>query len=149
MISRFILKRIIIILLLLPPLFINAGSKNIIAVIGTGYVGLVSGACLAELGNPVICADVDSQKINNLKKGIMPIYEQGLSEIVSRNVEAGRLTFTDNVDEAVDVADIIFIAVGTPMGEDGSADLSYVDAVVRTIAHNITSFKIIVTKSTV
>lgn len=136
-------------LLLLPPLFVKAHSDKIVTIIGTGYVGLVSGACLADLGNPVICADIDSRKIELLQKGIMPIYESGLSEIVERNVDAGRLMFTDNVTEAIQLGDIIFIAVGTPMGDDGSANLSYIYGVVRMIAENINSYKIIVTKSTV
>jgi len=135
--------------LLLPSFFAQAQSDKVITIIGTGYVGLVSGACLAEIGNSVICADIDSKKIEMLHKGIMPIYEIGLSEIVERNVDAGRLMFTDNVAEAITTADIIFIAVGTPMGDDGSANLSYIDSVVRMIAENISSYKIIVTKSTV
>src|SRR5438445_5554111 len=136
-------------LMLLPTLFMNAQSDKVVAVIGTGYVGLVSGACIADIGNPVICADVDSAKIELLNNGIMPIYEVGLSDLVERNVDAGRLMFTDNVAQAIAQGDIIFIAVGTPMGEDGSANLSYIDGVVRMIAENITSYKIIVTKSTV
>ena len=133
--------------------FITVLSSSLYAhtvtVIGTGYVGLVSGACIAELDNLVICADIDSKKIDLLRKGIMPIYELGLNEIIERNVDAGRLLFTDDVAHAITMGDIIFIAVGTPMGEDGSADLSYIDAVIRTIAENINSYKIIVTKSTV
>lgn len=136
-------------LLLLLPLLVKAESDKIITIIGTGYVGLVSGAGLAEMGNSVICADIDSRKIDMLHNGIMPIYEIGLAELVERNVEAGRLMFTDNVAYAISQADIIFIAVGTPMGEDGSANLSYIDGVVRMIAENINSYKIIVTKSTV
>jgi UDPglucose 6-dehydrogenase len=124
-------------------------SDRIVTIIGTGYVGLVSGACLAEIGNSVICADIDSRKIEMLQNGIMPIYEVGLNEVVERNVDAGRLLFTDNVAEAIMLGDIIFIAVGTPMGEDGSANLSYIDSVVRMIAENMDSYKIIVTKSTV
>lgn len=128
---------------------LHAHSDKTVAVIGTGYVGLVSGACIADFGNSVICADIDSKKIDLLRKGTMPIYELGLDEIVERNVEAGRLLFTDDVARAIAVGDIIFIAVGTPMGDDGSADLSYIDAVVAAIAENISSYKIIVTKSTV
>jgi UDPglucose 6-dehydrogenase len=134
---------------LLLPLFIYAQNNRLITVIGTGYVGLVSGACLAEIGNHVICADIDTSKIRLLRNGKMPIYEVGLSEIVARNVEAERLTFTDDVEEAIAAADILIIAVDTPMGEDGSADLSYVNSVVKMIAHNMTTYKIIVTKSTV
>lgn len=136
-------------LLLLSSLCTYAHKTPLITVIGTGYVGLVSGACLAEIGNSVICADIDSAKINSLKNGIMPIYELGLAEIVTHNVAQGRLTFTDDVARAVAVADIIFIAVGTPMADDGKADLSYIDSAVATIAQNINSYKIIVTKSTV
>lgn len=128
---------------------INAHSDKVISVIGTGYVGLVSGACLADIGNSVICADIDTNKINLLRAGIMPIYELGLEELVERNVEIERLIFTDNVAQAITMADIIFIAVGTPMGDDGSADLSYINDVIKMIAENITSHKIIVTKSTV
>lgn len=135
--------------LLLSYFVAHAQSDKIVTIIGTGYVGLVSGACLAEIGNSVICADIDSRKIELLHKGIMPIYEVGLSEIVERNVDAGRLMFTDNVAEAIATADIIFIAVGTPMGDDGSANLSYIDGVVRMIAENMSSYKIVVTKSTV
>ena len=149
MLSSFQSKKFILGLLLLPPLFAQANSEKIISIIGTGYVGLVSGACLAELDNSIICADVDTRKIDLLKNGIMPIYEPGLSEVVERNVSAGRLTFTDDVDDAIAVADVVFIAVGTPMGEDGSADLSYIFSVVEAIARNINSYKIIVTKSTV
>jgi UDPglucose 6-dehydrogenase len=136
-------------LLLLSSLCVHAHKTPLITVIGTGYVGLVSGACLAEIGNSVICADIDSSKINSLKNGIMPIYELGLTEIVMHNVTQGRLTFTDDVASAITAADIIFIAVGTPMADDGKADLSYIDDVIETIAENINSYKIIVTKSTV
>src|SRR5579863_774782 len=142
-------KNFILGLLLLPPLFVNAQSDKVVTIIGTGYVGLVSGACLAEIGNSVICADVNSKKIELLHNGIMPIYELGLSELVERNVDAQRLIFTDNVAEAIASGDIIFIAVGTPMRADGSANLSYIDAVIRMIAENISSYKVIVTKSTV
>ena len=142
-------KDVILGLLLLPPLLVNAQTDKVVSIIGTGYVGLVSGACLAEIGNSVICADIDSKKIDMLQNGVMPIYEMGLSELVERNVDAERLMFTDNVPEAIAMGDIIFIAVGTPMGDDGSANLSYIDGVVRMIAENINSYKIIVTKSTV
>ena len=149
MLSFAILRNCFFGLLLLPPLFLNAQNDKIITIIGTGYVGLVSGACLAEIGNSVICADIDSKKIDLLRKGTMPIYELGLEELVSRNVETERLLFTENVAEAIMMSDIIFIAVGTPMGDDGSADLSYINEAVRMIAENINSYKIIVTKSTV
>lgn len=142
-------KDMIIVLLLLSPLLVKAQSDKVVTIIGTGYVGLVSGACLAEIGNSVICADIDSKKIELLHDGIMPIYEIGLRELVESNVDAGRLMFTDNVPEAIAQGDIIFIAVGTPMGDDGSANLSYIDGVVRMIAENINAYKIIVTKSTV
>ena len=136
-------------LLLSYSLIVYPESKKTITIIGTGYVGLVSGACLAEIGNSVICADIDVSKIMNLQQGIIPIHEQGLNEIIAKNVEAGRLTFTHNINDAIHYGDIIFIAVGTPMGEDGSANLSYIDDVVKTIANTISSYKIIVTKSTV
>ena len=126
-----------------------AHSDKTVTIIGTGYVGLVSGACLAEIGNSVVCADIDSKKIDLLRNGVMPIYEPGLGEVVERNVDAGRLIFTDDVPNAIAMGDIIFIAVGTPMGDDGSADLSYIYSVIGAIAENITSYKIIVTKSTV
>lgn len=134
---------------LLLSIVMDAQNDKIVTIIGTGYVGLVSGACLAEIGNSVICADIDTQKIAMLHNGIMPIYEVGLSDVVERNVDAGRLMFTDNVADAIAQGDIIFIAVGTPMGEDGSANLSYIDSVVKMIAENMDSYKIIVTKSTV
>lgn len=134
---------------LLSSLSLVHASDKIIAIIGTGYVGLVSGAGLADFHNRVICADVDANKINGLIGGVMPIYEPGLKEVVDRNVRAGRLTFTSDVAQAIRDADVVFIAVGTPMDDDGSADLSYIDAVVETIAHNMNTYKIIVTKSTV
>lgn len=143
------MKNSFLVCLLFSLSLIGAPSDKVIAVIGTGYVGLVSGACLADIGNSVICADIDTKKINMLRAGIMPIYELGLEELVERNVEIERLIFTDNVSQAITMADIIFIAVGTPMGDDGSADLSYIYDVVRMIAENISSPKIIVTKSTV
>lgn len=143
------LRKVFMVQLLVLSSVIHAQSDRIVTIIGTGYVGLVSGACLAEIGNSVICADIDSLKIEMLNNGIMPIYEAGLNEVVERNVDAGRLMFTDNVAEAITLGDIIFIAVGTPMGDDGSANLSYIDSVVRMIAENMDSYKIIVTKSTV
>src|SRR5215472_8878863 len=97
-----------------------------IVVVGTGYVGLVTGACLAEIGTEVICVDVNEEKINNLQNNILPIYEPGLDTIVERNFKKGRLRFSVNLEEAISGAQIVFIAVGTPPGEDGSADLQYV-----------------------
>lgn len=120
-----------------------------IAVIGTGYVGLVTGTCFSEVGIDVICIDVDQKKIDNLKKGIMPIYEPGLEEMVLRNVEKGRLQFSTSLSESIKGCDVAFIAVGTPPGEDGSADLKYVLAVAREIGQNIDEFCVVVTKSTV
>jgi UDPglucose 6-dehydrogenase len=120
-----------------------------IAVIGTGYVGLVVGTCFAETGNRVICVDVDENKIRRLKNGEIPIYEPGLEELISRNVEEGRLRFSTEVAESVKDAKVCFIAVGTPPDEDGSADLRYVLAVARAIAENLNGYKVVVTKSTV
>lgn len=120
-----------------------------ITVIGTGYIGLVTGTCLAEVGNRVICVDVDENKINNLKNGIIPIYEPGLDDLVVRNYKNNRLDFTTRMDEAVQKSDILFIAVGTPPGEDGSADLQYVLAVARDIGRYMNEYKVVVQKSTV
>jgi UDPglucose 6-dehydrogenase len=120
-----------------------------ITVIGTGYVGLVTGTCLAEVGNEVLCLDVDPRKIEILKSGGIPIYEPGLEDMVKRNVAAGRLFFTTDVEESVHFGDIQFIAVGTPPDEDGSADLQYVVAAARNIAKHMTGFKLVVDKSTV
>ncbi|MFN5919943.1 MAG: UDP-glucose dehydrogenase family protein, partial [Bacteroidota bacterium] len=120
-----------------------------IAVVGTGYVGLVTGTCLAEVGIDVICIDIDSQKIENLKKGILPIYEPGLEELVTRNTDAKRLHFSTSLAESIKGCDIAFIAVGTPPGEDGSADLKYVLAVAREIGESIDNYIVVVTKSTV
>ena len=119
-----------------------------IAIIGSGYVGLVSGACFSEMGNQVICVDIDEQRIDNLKKGIIPIYEPGLDNLVKRNYKK-RLNFTTSISSALKVSDIIFIAVGTPMGKDGSADLKYVLNVAKDIGKNIDKPSIIVDKSTV
>lgn len=119
------------------------------AVIGTGYVGLVTGVCLSWLGLNVICMDVDKEKINKLNKGIIPIYEPGLEALVSECVSAGRLFFTDNMKKAVDFGEAIFIAVGTPTGEDDSADLKYVFAAASEIANSMEGYKAIITKSTV
>lgn len=120
-----------------------------IAVIGTGYVGLVSGAGLADFGNAVICADIDADKINLLKNSEIPIYEPGLKEIVFRNVNAGRLSFSNNVNKTIKDSDVIFIAVGTPEGENGASDLSAVLEVARAIGENLNDYKVICTKSTV
>ncbi|HEX8327785.1 MAG TPA: UDP-glucose/GDP-mannose dehydrogenase family protein [Hymenobacter sp.] len=120
-----------------------------IAIVGTGYVGLVTGTCFAEVGIDVTCIDIDQKKIDNLHKGILPIYEPGLEEMVTRNVEKGRLNFSTNLAEAIVDCDVAFIAVGTPPGEDGSADLKYVLAVARGIGENMNSYGVIVTKSTV
>ena len=126
-----------------------AQTNKIITVVGTGYVGLVSGAGLAEFGNRVICVDIDSNKINRLRNGEIPIYEPGLKEIVDHNVDVGRLSFTDKVNESIADADVIFISVGTPMGDDGDADLSCIESVVKSIALHMNKHKIIVIKSTV
>lgn len=120
-----------------------------IAMVGTGYVGLVSGTCFAEMGNTVTCVDVNAEKIENLKKGIMPIYEPGLSEMVLQNAEAGRLRFSTSLVECLDEADVVFSAVGTPPDEDGSADLRYVLEVAREFGRNIKKYTLLVTKSTV
>ncbi|WP_439536810.1 UDP-glucose dehydrogenase family protein [Methyloversatilis sp.] len=120
-----------------------------ITVIGTGYVGLVSGACMAEMGNDVLCLDLDPEKIRILKEGGIPIHEPGLEAVVARNVEAGRLHFTTDVAEAVRFGTIQFIAVGTPPDEDGSADLQYVLAAARSIGRLMTDYKVVVDKSTV
>jgi UDPglucose 6-dehydrogenase len=120
-----------------------------IAVMGTGYVGLVSGTCFAEIGNSVICCDVDQTKIDKLIQGIIPIYEPGLEALVTQNVEAGRLRFTTDVASAIRECDIIYIAVGTPMSITGAADMRYVSEVAKTIGANLNGYKIIVNKSTV
>ncbi len=120
-----------------------------IAIVGTGYVGLVSGACFAEMGIVVTCVDIDSQKIENLRNGIIPIYEPGLEELVKRNVGEGRLHFTTDLTECLDQVEAVFCAVGTPPDEDGSADLTYVKNVARTFGQNIKNYTLLVTKSTV
>lgn len=120
-----------------------------IAIVGTGYVGLVSGTCFSDMGINVTCVDVDNQKIENLKNGVIPIYEPGLEEMVKKNVKAGRLKFTTNLTSILDDVDVVFSAVGTPPDEDGSADLKYVLAVARTIGQHINKYIVVVTKSTV
>jgi len=120
-----------------------------ICVVGVGYVGLVTGACFADLGNKVIALDVDDKRVENLKKGIMPIYEPGLDELVTRNVKAGRLSFTTSYAEAMKGAEFAFIAVGTPSGVNGEADLQYVAAAAKSIAENMQEPLVIINKSTV
>jgi len=120
-----------------------------IAVVGTGYVGLVSGACFADVGIEVTCVDIDQNKIEKLRNGIMPIYEPGLEEIVIRNYKSGRLQFSTDLGEAIQGAEVAFIAVGTPPGEDGSADLKYVLAVADEIGRKMSDFIVVATKSTV
>jgi UDPglucose 6-dehydrogenase len=120
-----------------------------VVIIGTGYVGLVTGTCLAEVGMDVTCVDVDQKKIDNLKKGILPIYEPGLDKLTQRNYDKGRLQFSTNLAVAIKDAEAAFIAVGTPPGEDGSADLQYVLAVAREIGESMNSYGVVITKSTV
>ncbi|MAH32905.1 UDP-glucose 6-dehydrogenase [archaeon] len=120
-----------------------------LAVIGVGYVGLVTGTCFAELGNDVICVDIDKDKINKLNKGIIPIFEPGLKELVDKNVKENRLKFANNNKEAIEHGDVIFICVGTPPKHDGEADLKYVESAAMEIAKTMDSYKIIVHKSTV
>ena len=120
-----------------------------IAIVGTGYVGLVSGACFAEMGIDVTCVDIDTSKIDRLRKGEIPIYEPGLEDMVRRNVEAGRLHFTTSLAETLPTVEVVFSAVGTPPDEDGSADLSYVLDVAREFGRNISRYTLLVTKSTV
>lgn len=120
-----------------------------ISVVGTGYVGLVTGTCLSEVGVEVTCVDINTEKIESLKKGIMPIYEPGLEEMVIRNYKRQRLNFTTDLGESIQGAELVFIAVGTPPGEDGSADLKYVLAVADEIGRKMTDYLVIVTKSTV
>jgi len=120
-----------------------------LTIIGTGYVGLVTGACFAEMGNTVTCVDIDEKKVEGLKKGILPIYEPGLETLVANNYKNGRLQFSLSINEPVAKADVYFIAVGTPPGEDGSADLKHVLAVARDIGQHISGYTIVVNKSTV
>ncbi|HTY38815.1 MAG TPA: UDP-glucose/GDP-mannose dehydrogenase family protein [Bacteroidota bacterium] len=120
-----------------------------VSVIGTGYVGLVQGACFADTGNNVICMDIDEKKINNLKKGVIPIYEPGLEELVRKNTQEGRLEFTTSIKTAIQKSDIIFLCLPTPPSEDGSADLSHVLSVAKQVGEYANSEKIVVSKSTV
>jgi UDPglucose 6-dehydrogenase len=120
-----------------------------IAIVGSGYVGLVTGACFAEVGIHVTCVDNDTTKISNLKKGIIPIYEPGLDDIINRNVNKGRLQFTTSIEEAISDCEVVFLAVGTPSDKDGSADLKYVLQVARDCGKYMTDYLLIVTKSTV
>lgn len=120
-----------------------------IAVVGTGYVGLVTGTCLAEVGTDVTCIDIDKKKIESLKNGVMPIYEPGLEPMVTRNYKKAKLHFSTDIKSAIEGADVAFIAVGTPPGEDGSADLQYVLKVASQIGANMNSYGVVVTKSTV
>jgi UDPglucose 6-dehydrogenase len=120
-----------------------------ICVVGSGYVGLVTGACFAEFGLKVTCVDNDEKKIADLKQGVIPIYEPGLEEMIKKNVKEGHISFTSNLAEAVQKALVVFIAVGTPPRDDGSADLSYVEKVAESIAQNMNGYKVVVTKSTV
>jgi len=120
-----------------------------IAIVGTGYVGLVSGTCFAEMGINVTCVDINKEKINNLNKGIVPIYEPGLDEMVLRNTIEGRLKFTSDLVSCLNDVDVVFSAVGTPPDEDGSADLKYILEVARTIGKNMNKYLVVVTKSTV
>ena len=121
-----------------------------LCIIGTGYVGLVSGVCFSDLGNDVICVDINSEKISKLKRGIIPIYEPGLRELVKKNYKAKRLSFTSNISEAVQKSNIIFLCVGTPTKKNSNAaDLNQIFNVAKEISRNIKSSKIIINKSTV
>ncbi len=120
-----------------------------ITVIGTGYVGLVTGTCLSEVGHDVICFDTDQHKIAKLLEGMVPIFELGLQEMVQRNMQAGRLHFTADIARATHFGTVLFIAVGTPSGEDGSADMQYVLAAAQGIGQHMTDYKVVVDKSTV
>jgi len=120
-----------------------------VTVFGTGYVGLVTGTCLADVGHDVLCVDIDQKKVDNLKNGIIPIFEPGLDSIVKQSVQNGLLNFTTDMDQAVHHGELQFIAVGTPSGEDGSADLQYVVAVAKTIGQRMNGYKVVVNKSTV
>ncbi len=120
-----------------------------ISVVGTGYVGLVVGTCFAESGNDVICVDIDEQKVRMLKRGENPIYEPGLTDLLKKNIEEKRLSFTTDLEAAVKKTDVIFLALPTPQSEDGSADLQHVLSVAKKIARAMTGYRVIVNKSTV
>ena len=120
-----------------------------VCVVGTGYVGLVTGACLADFGNTVRCIDIDEAKIEKLKRGEMTFYEPGLQEIVKRNIDRGRLAFSTDINCGIEDSTVIFVAVGTPMGADGKADLRYVEMVAKSVAENLNDYKVVVLKSTV
>ena len=120
-----------------------------IAVVGTGYVGLVTGTCFAETGNNVVCVDIDEKKVARLRNGEIPIFEPGLDLLFERNTQQGRLEFTTNLADAIKNAEVIFLALPTPPGEDGSADLSYILGVAEDLSTIITDYKVIVDKSTV
>ena len=125
-----------------------------LGIVGTGYVGLVTGTCFAESGNRVICVDIDEKKVEDLKKGIMPIFEPGLEHLLERNLKNGRLSFTTNLEEAVEKCSVLFLCLPTPPGEDGSADLQYVLSVAKNAAtivkeKNLNDYKVFVNKSTV
>jgi len=120
-----------------------------LTIIGSGYVGLTTGACFAEVGHDVMCVDNDKEKVETLLSGEIPIYEPGLAELVTKNVASGRLNFTTNTPEGVEHGDVVFIAVPTPPNPDGSVDLKYIEKVAREIAPTIKSYKVIVDKSTV
>src|SRR3984957_7995391 len=120
-----------------------------LAIVGSGYVGLVTGACFADVGHRVVCVDNDLKKVHQLQDGLIPIYEPGLEELIKKNVAAGRLSFTASIGDAVKASKVIFIAVPTPPQPDGSVDLSFVEGVAREIAGHIDAYKIVVDKSTV
>ncbi|MGL5317919.1 MAG: nucleotide sugar dehydrogenase, partial [Bacteroidales bacterium] len=120
-----------------------------IVIVGTGYVGLVSGACFSEMGAKVTCVDVDKSKIDSLKSGVLPIYEPGLAEIVTKNLNEGRLTFSTDLGKSLKGASLVFCCVGTPPDKDGNADLKYVESVARGIGQNIKEYLVFITKSTV
>ena len=120
-----------------------------IAVVGTGYVGLVTGTCLAETGNHVICVDINEEKVKKMQAGVVPIYEPHLDVLFERNIKQGRLTFTTNLEQAIEKAKIIFLALPTPPGEDGTADLSYILGVANDLGKIIQEYKVVVDKSTV